>query len=466
MLDDSTITAIATAAGMGAIAVIRLSGNDSITITDSIFQSSRKGKKLINQQPYTIHYGSIIDTDKVIDDVLVSIFKAPHSYTGENSVEISCHGSVVIQQQILELLVKNGARLAKSGEFTLRAFLNGKIDLSQAEAIADLIASSSEAARRVALQQMRGGFSGKLKSLREQLLQFTALIELELDFIEEDVEFADRTKLEQLVLGIQSEVNRLIESFSQGNAIKSGIPVTIAGKPNVGKSTLLNRLLNEEKAIVSEIAGTTRDSIEDTVHLGGIQFRFIDTAGLRTTSDTVESVGVERALNKIDQAKIVLYLIDAQESMKDCLDTIAGFKPKLNNNQTLIVLVNKEDKSNPEHTDDLVTAIGKQFGCQALSISAKGGHNIEKLTHLLIEIGLSGQPENEDVIVTNARHYDSLINTQKSLEQVFNGLKSNISGDLLAIDIRQAIYHLGEITGEITNDEILGYIFSKFCIGK
>jgi len=466
MLDDSTIVAIATPAGMGAIAVIRLSGKDSIAIADSVFQSSKKSKKLATQKPYTIHYGSVVDSGRVLDDVLVSIFKAPHSYTGEDSIEISCHGSVVIQQQILELLIKSGARLAKPGEFTLRAFLNGKIDLSQAEAIADLIASSSEAARRVALQQMRGGFSDKLKILREQLLQFTALIELELDFSDEDVEFADRTQLEQLIIGILAEINRLIDSFSHGNAIKSGIPVTIAGKPNVGKSTLLNHLLNEEKAIVSEIAGTTRDSIEDTIHLGGINFRFIDTAGLRHTSDTIESIGIERALNKIEQAKVVLYLLDAQETMTDCLEAISEFRPKLTNEQSLVVLVNKEDKSNPQHTIDLVTAINKQFGCKAISISAKGGHNIDILTQILIEIGLSGQPENEDVVVTNARHYDSLINTQKNLDQALIGLKSNISGDLLAIDIRQAIYHLGEITGEITNNEVLGYIFSKFCIGK
>ncbi|HOK61078.1 MAG TPA: tRNA uridine-5-carboxymethylaminomethyl(34) synthesis GTPase MnmE, partial [Tenuifilum sp.] len=302
-----TIVAIATPPGMGAIAVLRLSGERSLEITSSVFRPAKKGKSLKEQKAYTIHYGSIVDGDREVDHVLVSLFRAPHSYTGEDVIEISCHGSTVIQQQLLELLVRHGARLAQPGEFTLRAFMNGKIDLSQAEAIADLIASTSETARRVALNQMRGGISNKLTELRNELLRFTALVELELDFSEEDVEFANRQELETLVNNIISEIDKLSASFSQGNAIKAGIPVTIAGKPNVGKSTLLNRLLNEEKAIVSEIAGTTRDAIEDTIHLGGINFRFIDTAGLRQTTDTIESIGIERAFAKIEKARIVLY---------------------------------------------------------------------------------------------------------------------------------------------------------------
>lgn len=467
MINDSTIAAIATPPGTGAIAVIRLSGAEAIAIANEVFVSKSPGKQLINQHPNTIHYGSIIDGDRLIDDVLVSLFRAPHSYSGEDTVEISCHGSPIVQQQVLELLVRHGARLALPGEFTLRAFLNGKIDLSQAEAIADLIASSSEAARRVALQQMRGGFSGKLKELRDQLLQFTSLLELELDFGEEDVEFADRHQLEELVSRILTEINKLIESFQQGNAIKHGIPVTIAGKPNVGKSTLLNRLLKEERAIVSEIAGTTRDTIEDTINLGGINFRFIDTAGLRKTDDSIESIGIERAYTKIGQAKVVLYLVDAQAGLDDALASVQDVQDRLEAGQTLIVLVNKEDKADPTHTGNLVSAIRSLCNdTPCFAISAKGGHNIDYLTNTLIGIGLHGQPEGDGVIITNVRHYDSLVNTRSNLEDALNGLKSGLTGDLLAIHIRQAIYYLGEITGEITTDEVLGNIFSKFCIGK
>lgn len=466
MDNSSTIAAIATSPGMGAIAVIRLSGPNAIAITDSVFRSGKSGKKLVNQKPYTIHYGSITDGNRTIDDVLVSLFRAPHSYTGEDVVEISCHGSVIIQQQILELLIRRGATLAEPGEFTLRAFLNGKLDLSQAEAIADLIASTSETARRVAMQQMRGGFSEKLKTLRNELLRFTALIELELDFGEEDVEFADRAQLRELIQSIQTEVSRLISSFSQGNAIKNGIPVAIAGKPNVGKSTLLNTLLNEEKAIVSEIAGTTRDAIEDSIHLGGLLFRFIDTAGLRHSDDTIEAIGIERALEKIGRARIVLYLLDATEPIGMQLDTIHELKTKLSPEQKAVILLNKHDKSSPERVKQTIDTISRSLNLPTLAISAKHGDNIEMLTRLLIDMGKADMPENEDVIVTNARHYQALQKTRESLKQVSNGLESGLSGDLLTIDIREAIDFLGEITGEITTDEVLGYIFSKFCIGK
>ncbi len=461
----TTIAAIATPSGMGAIAVIRLSGSSAIEITDSIFRPVRKGKSLAKQSAYTIHYGSIVDGNREVDQVLVSLFKAPHSYTGEDVVEISCHGSVVVQQQLLELLVRHGAQLAKPGEFTLRAFMNGKIDLSQAEAIADLIASTSETARRVALNQMRGGISGKLAELRSELLRFTAMVELELDFSDEDVEFADRGQLKNLIKSIIAEIDTLSDSFSQGNAIKSGIPVTIAGKPNVGKSTLLNRLLNEEKAIVSEIAGTTRDAIEDTIHLGGINFRFIDTAGLRKTDDTIESLGIERAIAKIEKARIVLYLIDSQCDANSIEGEVEAFIKKLTASQNLIILVNKEDKSPQQHVETVLGKL-KEKGFNALAISAKAGHNIEQLQQLLIAIGKTDMPENEDVIITNIRHYNALQSARTSLMQVLNGLHANLSGDLLTVDIYEAINYLGEITGEISNKDVLDFIFSKFCIGK
>jgi tRNA modification GTPase len=467
IIDDLTIAAIATAPGTGAIAVLRLSGKEAIAICDQVFKSSGKNKKLSVQRANTIHHGTICDEQRDVDEVLVSIFKAPRSYTGEDIVEISCHGSQIVQQQILELLVRNGARLAQPGEFTLRAFLNGKIDLSQAEAIADMISSSSEAARRVALQQMRGGFSNKLKELREQLLNFIALIELELDFSEEDVEFADRKQLENLIREILAVIDRMIKSFQLGNVIKQGIPVTIAGNPNVGKSTLLNRLLNEERAIVSEIAGTTRDTIEDAINLGGITFRFIDTAGLRHTKDAIESIGVERAYAKISQAKVVLLLVDAQTALEEIIHSAEGVKEKLSHDQTLIILVNKEDKADKNHVDQILSTLKTNYpSIYAFTISAKGGHNVDLLTTTLINIGLHRQPETDEVIVTNVRHYESLMKTKENLEEAVAGLKSNLSSDLLAIDIRQAIYYLGEITGEITTDDILGHIFSKFCVGK
>jgi tRNA modification GTPase len=464
---DATIVAIATPAGVGAIAVVRLSGNDAIGICERVFYPAKKGTMLSSQPAYTIHYGSIKDGDKIIDKVLVSIFKSPNSYTGEDIVEISCHGSTLIQQEILELLIRNGATHAQAGEFTLRAFLNGKMDLSQAEAVADLIASSSEAARRVAMEQMRGGFSNHLKHLREQLLQFISLIELELDFSEEDVEFADRTQLYRLVDELSEQTTKLLESFKLGNVIKSGIPVTIAGKPNVGKSTLLNRLLNEEKAIVSEIAGTTRDSIEDTINIKGIKFRFIDTAGLRHTTDTIESIGIERAYIKISQALIILMLIDAHDDISLSIKEIENVYRSLKDDQRMIILINKVDLVDKNLLPSIYDILAKRFSAsKVISLSAKHGNNTDELIKELSSEYKPTLNNSEAVIITNARHYESLLKASENLERVKNALKSNLPTDLLAMDIRQVLHYIGEITGEITTEEILGSIFSKFCIGK
>jgi tRNA modification GTPase len=467
MINDSTIAAIATPAGMGAIAVLRLSGAHAIPICESVFVPSQKGKKLIEQPPYTIHYGKIVDKSITIDQVLVSLFRAPNSYTGEDVVEISCHGSTLIQKQILELLIRNGATHAQAGEFTLRAFLNGKMDLSQAEAVADLIASSSEAARRVAIDQMRGGFSNQLHDLRNQLLHFISLIELELDFSEEDVEFADRKQLYSLIERIADQTSKLLESFKFGNVIKTGIPVAIAGKPNVGKSTLLNRILNEEKAIVSDIAGTTRDAIEDTISIEGIAFRFIDTAGLRHTTDTIESIGIERAYTKISQALIVLLLIDGRDAIATVMEEINNIRKSLKDNQRMIILVNKSDmvtaQSLQATTDSLKSTLPD---IKTISLSAKQGENIDALLHELISDFQQPLANSEAVIVTNARHYESLLKAYENLHRVMDGINNQTPTDLLAMDIRQVLHYIGEITGQITTDEILGSIFSKFCIGK
>lgn len=467
MINDSTIAAIATPAGMGAIAVLRLSGANAIPICESVFVPSQKGKKLSEQPPYTIHYGKIVDKSTTIDQVLVSLFRAPNSYTGEDVVEISCHGSTLIQKQILELLIRNGATHAQAGEFTLRAFLNGKMDLSQAEAVADLIASSSEAARRVAIDQMRGGFSNQLHDLRNQLLHFISLIELELDFSEEDVEFADRKQLYSLIERIADKTSKLLESFKFGNVIKTGIPVAIAGKPNVGKSTLLNRILNEEKAIVSDIAGTTRDAIEDTIAIEGIAFRFIDTAGLRHTTDTIESIGIERAYTKISQALIVLLLIDGRDAIETVLEEIDNIRKSLKDNQRMIILVNKSDmvtaQSLQATTDSLKDTLPD---IKTISLSAKQGENIDALLHELVSDFQQPLANSEAVIVTNARHYESLLKAYENLHRVMDGINSHTPTDLLAMDIRQVLHYIGEITGQITTDEILGSIFSKFCIGK
>lgn len=467
MLPDTTITAIATAPGMGAIAIIRLSGADSVTITEKVFKPAKSKKQLSQQQPYTIHYGSITDGHRLIDNVLVSLFRAPHSYTGEDMVEISCHGSPVIQQQILEQLIKCGAKHAEPGEFTLRAFLNGKMDLSQAEAVADLIASTSEAGRRVAMQQMRGGFTNELKSLREKLLTFISLIELELDFSEEDVVFADRSQLLSLVDEIDSKVSRLLDSFKIGNVIKKGIPVTIAGKPNVGKSTLLNKLLNEERAIVSEIAGTTRDTIEDVIIINGTAFRFIDTAGLRHTTDTVEAIGIEKAYSKISEALIVLMLVDARDMDDQCIDEVNAIAQKLSPEQRIIILLNKIDLAGEEKTNQLKIKLNNSFpNIHAIPLSAKFDQHLHSLISEFVEYSSLRKTDGDDVIVTNVRHFESLYRAHENLLRVKGGLASQVPSDLIAMDIRQVLHYLGEITGEITTDEVLGSIFSKFCIGK
>ncbi|MBN2890913.1 MAG: tRNA uridine-5-carboxymethylaminomethyl(34) synthesis GTPase MnmE [Bacteroidales bacterium] len=456
MIKDDTIAAIATAPGTGAIAIIRLSGENSIKIVEKFFKSKSK-KKLSEQKANTIHFGEIIDNNKIIDEVLVSVFRAPHSYTGEYSVEISCHGSVFIQQKILEITTKNGARLADPGEYTMRAFLNGKLDLSQAEAVADLIASKSEAARKVAMSQLKGGFSDELQVLRSELVNFVSLIELELDFSEEDVEFADRTQLTELITKIRNKIQTLTNSFDYGNAIKNGIPVAIVGQPNVGKSTLLNTLLKEDKALVSDIAGTTRDSIEDIISINGILFRFIDTAGLRHTDDTIENLGIERTIEKVQKAEIVLYLIDASiERKAELYDKI---KPYLEEKKLIIVL-NKMDKAvlhlNPTDFN----------GSEIVEVSAKHKTNITNLENALVKATSFSTFDENDIIITNARHFAALNHSFEASERVISAIEQGLSGDLLSFDIREMLTYLGEITGEVTNEEILGNIFENFCIGK
>ncbi len=441
-----TIVAPITATG-GAIAILRLSGKDAITITDTIFVPKNKAKWL-QAQSHTMHYGSIYDpSQQLIDDVLVSIFKCPHSYTGENVIEISLHGSAYILQTVIRLLIHNGAILAEAGEFTLRAFLNKKMDLSQAEAVADVIASESKAAHTIAMQQLKGGFSNHIQYLRSELIRFAALIELELDFSTEDVTFADRTQLYNLVLLIQKEIALLLSSFQQGNAIKKGIQVAIIGKPNAGKSTLLNTLLNEEKAIVTAIAGTTRDFIEDTLLIEGILFRFVDTAGLRNTHDIIEKIGVERSIQKMKEAHIILQLITPEEQ-EDILE--------IQENQSLLVVRNKIDTQN-----------SMQPKANILDISAKEQIGIEELCKKLVEIANQNFISTQSATtVTNSRHYDSLYQANEHIKIVLEHIPTSLPTDILAIDIRACIDSLGTITGEVTNDEVLGAIFSKFCIGK
>ena len=462
MINQDTIIALATPSGAGAIAVLRLSGPQAIVIADSQFRSV-SGKKLIDQKTHTIHLGHVIDDKRTIDEVLVSVFKNPNSYTGEDVIEISCHGSSYIQQEIIQLFLRKGCRMASAGEFTLRAFLNGKLDLSQAEAVADLIASDNEASHQIAMQQMRGGFSSEIAKLREELLNFASLIELELDFAEEDVEFADRSEFKALIERISFVLKRLIDSFAVGNVIKNGIPVAIVGEPNVGKSTLLNALLNEERAIVSEIAGTTRDTIEDEISIGGMGFRFIDTAGIRDTQDVVESIGIKKTFEKIDQAQVVIYLFDAgsfseeKATFKVEIEKIKNKYPQ----KPLIVLANKVDTINDKQKADLKSQIQ-----EVELISAKTNIGVEELKNKLLSFVNTGALKNNDTIVTNTRHYDALLKALEEVSKVKDGLESGLSGDLLAIDIRQALYHFGEITGEITSDDLLGNIFANFCIGK
>lgn len=470
MLNNDSIVALATASGAGAIAIIRISGLDAIQIANSVFKSI-KDKDLTKQKSHTLLLGHIVDGAKTLDQVLVSIFKGSNSYTGENTVEISCHGSTYIQQQIIQLLLRNGCRMADAGEFTLRAFLNGKLDLSQAEAVADLIASDNEASHQIAMQQMRGGFSNEIAKLREELLNFASLIELELDFAEEDVEFADRSQFNELLNRIEFVLKRLIDSFAVGNVIKNGIPVAIVGEPNVGKSTLLNALLNEERAIVSDIAGTTRDTIEDELVIGGIGFRFIDTAGIRETQDYVESIGIKKTFEKIEQAQVVLYLVDGSKlSVDGKLESLLVEIGKTKNQfplKPILVIINKKDLISPQDIviiDEQLTTNNQQL--ITIYISAKEKLGVDNLKNQLLSFVNTGALRNNETIVTNTRHYDSLLKALDEIQKVKFGLETNLSSDLMALDIKEALYQFGTITGQVTNDELLGNIFANFCIGK
>ena len=461
-MNQDTICAIATAQG-GSIGCIRVSGPEAIEITSCIFTPAATNRELGDSKPYTLTFGRIYDGSEVIDEVLVSLFRAPHSYTGENSTEITCHGSAYILQKVLQLLIKNGCRMAAPGEYTQRAFLNGKMDLSQAEAVADLIASSSAATHRLAMSQMRGGFSKELATLRDQLLHFTSLIELELDFSDhEELEFADRSELCQLANNIEKVIARLVNSFNVGNAIKNGVPVAIIGETNAGKSTLLNVLLNEDKAIVSDIHGTTRDIIEDTVNIGGITFRFIDTAGIRETSDTIESLGIERTFQKLDQAEIVLWMIDATNAQAQITQLAGQLLPRCERKQ-LILVYNKADL-----VDNIQNSIPDNFpdNVQSITLSAKKREHIEELQRMLITSAHLPTITQNDVIVTNVRHYEALNNALEAIHRVQEGLTNNISGDFISQDIRECIFHLSDIAGEVTNDMVLQNIFQHFCIGK
>lgn len=465
MKSATTITAISTAPGVGGIAVIRVSGTEAIQHCSAIFRPRRKSVQLAEQAANTIVYGSITDSaNEVIDDVLLSVFRAPHSFTGEDVIEIACHGSVYIQQRILQLLVEQGCVLAQPGEFTQRAFLNGKMDLSQAEAVADLIASGSAASHRMALNQMRGGFSNELMKLRGQLLDFVSLVELELDFSEEDVEFADRTQLKDLATGIEQLISRLSDSFRVGNALKNGIPVALVGETNVGKSTLLNVLLNEEKAIVSDIHGTTRDVIEDAVNISGITFRFIDTAGIRDTKDKIESMGIERTYQKIEQATIVLWILDCTQ-LSEHIEWLTDKIEQRAAGKKIILVFNKIDKI-AEEEREVLNQLFEQFEGERIYISAKKRLNTDELEKALVKAAQLPEINPGDVVVNNIRHFQALQKALFSIQRVSEGLESGISGDFLSQDIRECMHFLGEITGQISNDEILGNIFGKFCIGK
>ena len=456
-MNDETIIALATPSGMGAISVIRISGSKAISITEKLFKP--KGNKILSKQKsHTVHLGNLMKNNFVLDEVLVTIFFGPNSYTGEDTIEISCHGSTYIQQKIIDLYIENGIRVATPGEFTLRAFLNGKMDLNQAEAVADLIASENEGSHNLAIQQMKSGFSNDLKKLRSELLHFSSMIELELDFSQEDVEFAERNEFKKLINKITKELGDLINSFSSGNVLKNGIAVAIAGKPNAGKSSLLNTLLNEDKAIVSNIPGTTRDSIEDSLIIDGIKFRFTDTAGLRKTDDVIESKGIEKTKEKIRQAKILIYLFDVNDTNLDEINSdIESFKRK---DLSVILVRNKVDLEIV--SKDLFKELKN---LNFLEISANDNNSVNILKNkLLDEVNILNP--HTDTIVSNSRHYQALINAMTAIKDVSNGLESNISGDLLSIDIRKSIEHLAEITGKITNDDVLGNIFSNFCIGK
>jgi len=461
-MNQDTICAIATAQG-GAIGSIRVSGPDAIRMTSHIFTPAKSGKTLTESKPYTLTFGRIHDGEDIVDEVLVSLFRAPHSYTGEDCTEITCHGSSYILQQVVQLLIKNGCRMARPGEYTQRAFLNGKMDLSQAEAVADLIASSSAATHRIAMSQMRGGFSRELAELRDQLLHFTSLIELELDFSDhEELEFADRTELCRLADKIETTISRLAESFSVGNVIKNGVPVAIIGETNAGKSTLLNVLLNEDKAIVSDIHGTTRDVIEDTVNIGGITFRFIDTAGIRETDDTIESLGIERTFQKLEQAEIVLWMVDATEAVSQINQLSRRILPRCKGKR-LILVFNKVDLVMDARS---VASVGLPSDVQSIAISAKGRVHMDELQQMLIAAANLPTVTQNDVIVTNARHYEALTRALEAIQRVQQGLATHLSGDFVSQDIRECIFHLSDIAGEVTNDMVLRNIFEHFCIGK
>ncbi len=446
---EDTICAITTGNELSAVAIIRISGNQSTSIANSIFS-----KNITNVDSHTLHFGHIIDNSKIIDEVLISVFKDNKSFTGEETVEISCHGSIYIQNKITQLLIEKGCRLAKAGEFTIRAFKNGKMDLSQAESVADLIASENKSSHQTALKQLRGGFSSKLQDLRQQLIDFASLIELELDFSEEDVEFANKKQFEDLLKKIKKELKKLIDSFKLGNALKNGIPVAILGAPNVGKSTLLNCLLNEEKAIVSKIAGTTRDAIEDTLNIEGYKFRFIDTAGIRKTNDIIENLGIKKTIKMANLADIILFIIDANKKIADQIKEIDNIKIK--DKSKLLIVVNKIDL---KHNI-------KNMIKEPIYISAKENKGISLLKKQLLNFVSTKDISNHEIIVTNLRHYEELKLTLREINTILDGLKQNISSDLLAINTRQALFHLGSITGEVTTDTLLGNIFGKFCIGK
>jgi tRNA modification GTPase len=451
---EPTIVALATPAGTGAIGVIRLSGPDAITIAQSVF----KGKDLTKQASHTIHFGNIMDGDMVLDEVLASLFIAPRSYTRENVVEISCHGSQYIIESIIKLLIRKGARAAKPGEFTLRAFLNGQLDLSQAEAVADLIASNSKASQQVALQQLRGGFSNQLQTLRGQLVQFASLIELELDFSEEDVEFANRDQLKKLIHDITRVIGSLIQSFELGNAIKQGVNTVIAGRPNAGKSTLLNALLNEERAIVSHIPGTTRDTIEEVLNIHGVSFRLIDTAGIREATDAIEQLGVQRTMEKISQSAVLIYVYDALEITIEQLnlDLQNLEKPGI----AMLVVANKIDLLSAE----AIAALPHPQS--TVVISAKEKFHIDDLKNKIYHAAIKGELTGSEMLVTNVRHLEALQKTEEALSKVLTGLDTQTTSDFLATDIKQALHYLGEITGAVTTEDLLENIFSRFCIGK